>query len=260
MRHEITIKEPTKPIFNPFLCVTRRVVVKQKCNFAKCNIKIKKTKGKNMNKEERLNKLKEMRASQQDFPIIRENTEVLLTKVVETKKPMLILELGTGKGYSGSVMLTAHDGAGLVTIERDTDNYHEAVTSFANLEFFERIIPINATAEEVVDKMHDALHLEDGKGAQGQQFDLIFLDCNKSSYNKMIDKLIDLLAPEGVLFVDNVLYHGMVNNGEYPKHKHRTIVLSLREFIEKCKNDNRLENVALYEFDDGALVATKKAN
>lgn len=202
--------------------------------------------------EERQVELQKRRAILKDFPIIREETQKLIENLVKARKPQMVLELGSGKGYSGAVMLTSHDGANLLTIEKDKDNYNEAMKLYAELDFFERVLPVNADAEEVVEKLANS--------KTGQKFDIIFLDCNKSSYNRMFDNVVELLSDGGVLIADDCLYHGKVlGEGEIPEKKHRTIVVNMREFIKKVETDERLENVTLYEFEDGVLVATKKS-
>lgn len=189
--------------------------------------------------------------SSEMFPLIPEKTEELLTKIVKARKPKMILELGSGKGYSGSIMLLADSDACLVTVEREKENFDAANKAYMEFEFFGRVLPINADANEIVSKF--------AAMKDKQLFDLIFLDCNKSSYIKMADDLIELLSPGGVLVADDVLYFGKVLDGtEMPEKKHRTIILNLRKFVDKIEKDERLENVSLYEFDNGIITATRK--
>ena len=200
---------------------------------------------------ERREELNKLRKELGDFPIIPEKTQELIEKLVEAKKPKMVLELGSGKGFSGSVILSTTEDSCLVTIEKEKSNYDEAMKNYITFEFYGRVLPVNADAEEVVSKMVSA--------RDPQKFDMIFLDCSKSSYVRMADDLIELLEPNGVLVADDVLYFGKVMDGpELPEKKHRTIVVNLRKFIDKIKSDERLENVTLYDFDDGVLVATKK--
>ena len=203
--------------------------------------------------EERRKKLDALRRDLGDFPIIREKTMQLIETIVDARKPNMVLELGSGKGFSGVTILSSSEKTNLLTVEKDKDNYQDAMRAYAEFEFFNRVLPVNADAEDIVNSLSSASRV--------QKFDLIFLDCNKTSYNRMFDKVVDLLEDGGVLIADDVLYHGMVENEpEVPAKKHRTIVVNLREFIEKAKTDARLENVVLYDFEDGVLVATKKAS
>lgn len=201
--------------------------------------------------EARKKELYELRQVLTDFPIVPEKTQELLEQLVEARKPKMVLELGSGKGFSGSVILSTTEDVCLVTIEKEKANYDEAMKNYITFEFYGRVLPVNADAEEVVKKMAEA--------TEPQKFDMIFLDCAKSTYIRMADDLIDLLNPGGVLVADDCLYFGKVMDGpELPEKKHRTIVVNLRKFIEKIKNDDRLENVTMYDFDDGVLVATRK--
>ncbi len=47
-------------------------------------------------------------------------------------------------------------------------------------------------------------------------FDLIFQDGDKKLYGPMLDKLVDLLRPGGLLVTDNVLWNGEVVPGFGP--------------------------------------------
>ena len=201
--------------------------------------------------ETRRKELQALREELKDFPIIPEKTQELIEQLVEARKPKMVLELGSGKGFSGSVILSTTEDVCLVTIEKEKANYDEAMKNYITFEFYGRVLPVNADAEEVVEKMANA--------SDPQKYDMIFLDCAKSTYIRMADKLIDLLNPGGVLVADDCLYFGKVMDGpELPEKKHRTIVVNLRKFIEKIENDERLENVTMYEFDDGVLVATRR--
>lgn len=200
---------------------------------------------------ERKEELKKLRAEMGEFPLIPEKTQDLIEQLVDARKPQMVLELGSGKGFSGSVILSTTPDVNLVTIEKEKANYDEAMKNYITFEFYGRVLPVNADAEEVVKKMASA--------SDPQKFDMIFLDCAKSTYIRMADELIDLLNPGGVLVADDCLYFGKVLDGpELPEKKHRTIVVNLRKFIDKIKTDERLENVTMYNFDDGVLVATKK--
>lgn len=199
-----------------------------------------------------LSELRERYNSEEErFPILRPETESALVKVVKSGKPRTILELGTGVGYSALVMLSAAPEASLVTVEREKQNYERAICNFFDAEINERVLPVNADAVDVVNSL--ANH-------GGQKFDLIFLDCNKSSYIEMASNLTQILESGGVLFADNVLFMGLVQ-GDREKpvpHKHRTIVNNLRKFIDFCSDCGEFESVQVVDKEDGFLIAVKK--
>lgn len=202
--------------------------------------------------EKRKEEIKELRKKFEGFPIIRPQTAELIERIVDKLNPNMILELGSGKGFSSVVMLSSSEKSNLLAVEKDKENFQDLLHTLAEYDFYDRALPVNADAEDITTSLVNAKSM--------QKFDLIFLDCNKSSYNRMYEKVVTLLNDGGVLIADDVLYHGMVEGEpEIPEKKHRTIVVNLREFIDKAQKDNRLENVRLYDFEDGVLVATKKA-
>ena len=64
-----------------------------------------------------------------------------------------------------------------------------------------------------------------------------------------------MLNENGIIFADNILYKGYVMS-DYNKHKQRTAVRNLREYIAEVTNNPELETEIL-EVGDG-LAITKK--
>ena len=67
----------------------------------------------------------------------------------------------------------------------------------------------------------------------------------------------NLLSKGGVLFVDDIMYYGLVKSQEKIIHKHRSIVNNLRKFLEMLENDQDFET-QIYEIEDGYSVSIKK--
>ena len=59
-----------------------------------------------------------------------------------------------------------------------------------------------------------------------------------------------------MIIADNVLYKGYVMS-DYNKHKQRTAVRNLREFLQELQNNPELE-VEILEVGDGLAIAKKK--
>ena len=68
---------------------------------------------------------------------------------------------------------------------------------------------------------------------------------------------LKLLSDDGIIIADNVIYKGMVTGPEKVKHKQRTAVMRLREFINVVRNDESLES-ELLDVGDGLLVIRRK--
>ena len=64
-----------------------------------------------------------------------------------------------------------------------------------------------------------------------------------------------MLSEDGIIIADNVLYKGYVMS-DYNKHKQRTAVRNLREFIKELQENSELE-VEILEVGDGLAVAKR---
>ena len=65
-----------------------------------------------------------------------------------------------------------------------------------------------------------------------------------------------MIKPTGVILADNILYKGYVMS-DYNKHKQRTAVRNLREYIKEVTEDPNLETEIL-EVGDGLAVSRRK--
>ena len=83
-------------------------------------------------------------------------------------------------------------------------------------------------------------------------FDIAFIDADKINYTNYYESVIQLIKKDGLIIIDNVLWHGEVadeNNNE----KFTNII---REFNTHVKNDNRVEQIIL-PIGDGLTVCRK---
>ena len=176
-------------------------------------------------------------------PLVRDNTSKLLLDTVNKAKPKKILEIGTGIGYSGILMI-ANSSASLVTIELNEERARQAKLNFDRACLSDRASVIIGDCNEIIRLM-------------SAKFDFIFLDGPKSNYVSLLPYLINLLNEKGILFVDNVSYRGIVIKGNVIEKKHRTTVVKLREFREAVEADSSI-NSQFIEIDDGVAIITKK--
>ena len=190
-----------------------------------------------------MNKLEELRiyAKNNFIPILQEQTEQILIKTLIDVNPKNILEIGTAIGYSGTIIIQ-NSNAHLTTIELDEDRFNFAKNTFKTFNVSSNITQILGDANEIIVKLQE-------------KFDFIFLDGPKGQYLKQLPILYNLLTDNGVLFADNIYYHGWVNNNEYPKHKHRTAILRLRKFIEESKK--LFKQCNFLDDGDGIMIAKK---
>ena len=89
------------------------------------------------------------------------------------------------------------------------------------------------------------------------KYDFIFIDGPKSHYVEYLPICLNLLQDDGIIIADNVIYKGMVTGPEKVRHKQRTAVTRLREFIDVVRNDEKLES-DLVNVGDGLMIIRRK--
>lgn len=87
----------------------------------------------------------------------------------------------------------------------------------------------------------------------GEQFDLAFVDADKTGYPDYWNELVPRLRPGGVLVADNVLYSGQIVDAASADESIR----ALRAFNDQVVADDRVEVVVLPAFD-GLTLARKR--
>jgi len=79
-------------------------------------------------------------------------------------------------------------------------------------------------------------------------FDLVFIDADKVNYAAYYDLALGLLAPNGVIAVDNVLWSGEVLD---PKDEDGRAIAAFNEHV---RNDDRVTSVMLTVRDGISLI------
>ena len=183
-------------------------------------------------------------AIEEHIPIIMDETLEVIEKYLTNNKPKRILEIGTAVGYSAVCFseFLAKDGK-IDTIEREKDRVEEAKKNFENLEL-ENIINIyEGDAVEILPTLDN-------------KYDVVFIDAAKGKYPFFLKQAIRMLNTNGIIFADNILYKGYVMS-DYNKHKQRTAVRNLREYIKQVTENQELDTKIL-EVGDGLAVSIKK--
>ena len=195
-----------------------------------------------MNKLE-LEKIK-IKAIEEKIPIIMDDTLEEIRKILIEKKPKRILEIGTAIGYSAMCFSEYLDDSGKIdTIERDTERVAEARENIKKVEVESKINILEGDAVELLPKMNE-------------KYDIVFIDAAKGKYPFFLAEAIRMLNEHGIIIADNILYKGYVMS-DYNKHKQRTAVRNLREYIKEVTENKELETQIL-EVGDGLAISRKK--
>ncbi len=167
-----------------------------------------------------------------------------LKMFVYLTKAKRVLEVGMFTGYSALAMAEAlPDDGKLVACE--VDSY---VASFAQA-CFENSPSGNKISVEVAPALGTLRKL----AQNGESFDLIFIDADKKEYIEYFHTILDssLLAPGGLICVDNTLMQGQVY---LPSDQRSANGKAIAEFNQVVANDSRVEQVILPLRDGVTLI------
>ena len=121
--------------------------------------------------------------------------------IIKTSKIKKILEIGTFTGLSALTMsLALPENGKLIALDKNKETSEIAKKFFKKAGQDDKIKIIVSPAIDI---------LEDFK-KKNQKFDLIFIDADKENYKKYYDQSLDLIDKNGLILVDNVLWHGEV--------------------------------------------------
>jgi predicted O-methyltransferase YrrM len=178
-------------------------------------------------------------------PVVDPLTGALLHALVLGTKAMRVLEIGTAIGYSTLWMAAALPPDGLlVTLERDPSRAAAARGHFAAAGVDDRVNVMVGDADHYLHKL-------------AGPFDLIFQDGDKAGYGPMLERLVTLLRPGGVLVTDNVLWDGEVVPGfvATPRRKPEDTA-AIAAYNARLAADPRL-TVSWLPVGDGVAIAVK---
>ena len=193
--------------------------------------------------EAELAKIKED-ALKRYIPIIMDDTLEIIGKELENLKPTKVLEIGTAVGYSAICFSKYLNENGRIdTIERDEERLQEAKENIVKVGVADKINILEGDAVEILPTLND-------------KYDMVFIDAAKGKYPFFLAEALRMLTPNGIIFADNILYKGYVMS-DYNKHKQRTAVRNLREYIAEVTNNPELETEIL-EVGDGLAITRRK--
>ena len=190
-----------------------------------------------------LNKIKN-KAIEEHVPIIMDDTLDKMKEIIGNRKFKRILEIGTAVGYSALCFSEfLEDNGEIDTIERNEEMIKQAKENIKILNGSKKINLYEGDAVEVLPTLNN-------------EYDMVFIDAAKGKYPFFLEQALRMLKKDGIIFADNILYKGYVMS-DYNKHKQRTAVTHLREYIKLTTEDPKLDTVIL-EVGDGLAVTKLK--
>ena len=195
-----------------------------------------------MNKIE-LEKIKQ-KALENHIPIIMDDTLEVIDKILTEIKPKRILEIGTAVGYSAICFSKYLQEKGKIdTIERDEERLAEAKINIEKVGVADKINIYAGDAVEILPTLNE-------------KYDVVFIDAAKGKYPFFLREALRMINHNGIIIADNILYKGYVMS-DYNKHKQRTAVRNLREYIKEVTENPNIETEIL-EVGDGLAISRIK--
>ena len=165
----------------------------------------------------------------------------VLQMLSHMKKPKRALEIGTFTGYSAICLAQGLQEDGVLhTIEIDEELFDMAHSYIVRAGLQDKVVQHIGSAQDIIPTLTE-------------QFDLIFIDAEKSNYELYFDLVFDKVPMGGYILADNVLYDGEVVLSEAEQTKNARAVSS---FNRKVKEDSRVERLLL-PVRDGLMVMRK---
>ena len=184
------------------------------------------------------------KALDEHIPIIMDDTLEYLNNMFINNKIDNILEIGTAVGYSAICFSNyLSDNGKIDTIERDEVRAKEAKENIRNMESTDRIDIMIGDAVEILPTIN-------------KKYDMIFIDAAKGKYPFFLSEALRMSKSGTLIIADNILYKGYVMS-DYNKHKQRTAVRNLREYISEVQANPKLETKIL-EIGDGLCISKVK--
>ena len=184
---------------------------------------------------ERLGDIKRMQISISQCQFLE-----LIIKVSNVKK---ILEIGTFTGLSAlSMSLALSEDGEIIALDKNED------TNKVAIEFFKKAKQENKIKTIIKPALESLTDIK----KENKFFDLVFIDADKDNYREYYDRSLDLIKKEGLIIIDNVLWHGEVADDK----NHDKFTNIIRNFNEYVKNDEKVDQIII-PIGDGLTVCRK---
>lgn len=183
------------------------------------------------------------KAQENHIPIVRDQTIEKVVDIINKNNFKSILEIGTAVGYSGIMMLNS-SAQSLTTIEKNLARFNEAKANFKLCNLEERVRLFLGDALEELEKLV----------LKEEKFDFIFLDGPKGQYIRYLPYLKSLLNKGGIIFADNILMGGLIDDEKRVNHKNRAMVKNMKAFLNAIQTDSQLETT-LFRIEDGYSIS-----
>ena len=158
--------------------------------------------------------------------------------IIKTSNIKNVLEIGTFTGLSAlSIALALPKDGKLIALDKDEDTNKVALNFFKKANQDHKIKTLIKPALQSLEEI------------QNNKFDMVFIDADKMNYKEYYERSLKLINKNGLIIIDNVLWHGEVADEEnLDKY-----TVNIREFNEHVSKDKRVEQIII-PLGDGMTV------
>ena len=165
----------------------------------------------------------------------------IITKLSKAKS---CLEVGRFTGMSTLFIARGLSAEGKITTIDNSDEFLSLAKKYWDLDnMSSKIESIIGDGVEIMQSMIDRQH----------SYDFIFIDADKNNYPNYYELSLSLVPSNGIIIIDNMLWHGDVADQKKKDSQTNTI----RDLNTKIQNDSRVD-FSLLPLSDGLSFIRKK--
>jgi predicted O-methyltransferase YrrM len=182
-------------------------------------------------------------AKEHNVPILSWHSAAFLEQLILMINPKRVLEIGTAIAYSTIRIARNLKKKGVIhTIEKSKDNIEIAKGNIQKSGFEEKINLLSGDALTIMPQLK-------------KKYDFIFLDADKEDYKKLFDYSMVLLKRRGVIFIDNLLWHGYAAGRKIPA-QYKISTKHIRDFNNFFTSQEDLKT-SIIPIGDGIGIGIK---
>jgi len=190
---------------------------------------------------------KEIRAygKENKVPITLDDTLSFLLKTINENDCKEILEIGTAIGFGSIAIAENTECYHIDTLEINEERFNVANQNIKNKNLQNKISTFLTDAKEFLLNCN-------------KKYDFVYLDGPKGQYINYLPLITKILNKDGIIFADNLNFHGMVT-GEIEVSKGcRAMIKGLKNYINEITTNPIYDSKIYTEIGDGVGITKLK--
>ena len=178
-------------------------------------------------------------------PITLDDTLSFLIQTINENNSKEILEIGTAIGFGCIAMAENTNCAHIDTLEKDAERFNIANENIKNKNLQNKISTHLIDAKEYLQNCN-------------KKYDFVYLDGPKGQYINYLPMITKILNSNGIIFADNLNFHGMVTGEIEVSRGCRAMIKGLKNYIAEITTNPTYETALYKEIGDGVGVTKLK--